>query len=49
MKCCICSKEVDVEKSNLPPKWYGKYQNAKLLDVICAECIKKKENKQKWK
>jgi len=48
MKCCVCAKEINIERNEIPPKWYGRYQNAKPIDLICAECISKKENREKW-
>ena len=41
MKCCKCSKEVDVNENVIPPKWYGMYTTGALVKVVCAECIKK--------
>lgn len=48
MKCCVCDKEVDEKKHEIPPKWYGKYISCKLLEVICGECIKKPEGRKRW-
>jgi hypothetical protein len=48
MKCCSCSKELDVNKDSVPPKWYGMYVNAELRKVICADCIKTPEGRAKY-
>jgi len=48
MKCCKCQKEVDVKTHKVPPEWFGAYCGCELLKVICAECIKKPENKSNW-
>lgn len=48
MKCCMCSKEVDVTKNDIPPKWFGLYDGWKLVQVICAECIHKPEYREEW-
>jgi len=45
MKCCKCNKELDVKVSEIPPKWFGMYTMGELFKAICAECIKKPENK----
>lgn len=52
MKCCKCKKDVDTSpQANQypPPKWFGSYKNCQLSHLICAECIKKPENKDWWK
>lgn len=49
MKCCECSKEVDVSKSDVPPAWFGKYEGDKQVAVICATCIKQPEKLKKWR
>ena len=48
MKCCICGKEVDEMKNEIPPKWFGRYRMSELVELICDVCIKKPENKDKW-
>jgi len=48
MKCCKCDKEIDTKKCEIPPDWFGMYRGCELLKVICAECIKKPENKEDW-
>ena len=49
MKCCVCGKEVEVDKHHLPPMWYGKYEGCKQIAVICEACIATPEGKAKWK
>jgi hypothetical protein len=46
MKCCRCNQELDVSKNEIPPKWFGIFTICDLKKVICAECIKKPENKE---
>jgi hypothetical protein len=48
MNCFFCDKELDVGNSDVPPKWYGEYENSKLLKVVCKECIGKKVGKEPW-
>ena len=48
MNCCKCGKELDVDKNDVPPKWFGLYNGWILKKVICSECIKKPENKGDW-
>ena len=43
MKCCGCSKEIDVSKVeviNSEPQWYGKFTVSTCVKVICNICIK---------
>jgi hypothetical protein len=54
MNCCKCDKDVDVRREaeanqHIPAKWFGLYRSEKLERLICAECIKKPENKGWWK
>ncbi|MEI6514632.1 MAG: hypothetical protein WCO77_01530 [bacterium] len=39
MKCLSCNNEVDVKKNEIPPRWYGHYENAKLAKIMCVECL----------
>ena len=41
--CRICKKEIDISKNQVPPIWFGKYNNEKLISVICIECLKKEK------
>jgi hypothetical protein len=49
MKCTVCSKEVDETRNDIPPTWFGKYRNARPIEVICAECLKVPENRLTWR
>lgn len=48
-RCCACKSEVDVEKHDIPPKWYGTYVGSELKKVMCAECMSKPERKAEWR
>ncbi|MEI6563071.1 MAG: hypothetical protein WCO42_02050 [bacterium] len=39
MKCLKCNDEVDIKKNEIPPRWYGHYENAKLAKLMCVECL----------
>jgi uncharacterized protein YfaT (DUF1175 family) len=39
MKCLHCNDEVDVKTNDIPPRWYGHYENAKLVKLMCVECL----------
>jgi len=40
MRCCNCENEIDVEKNDVPSKWYGTYIGVKIVKVICDKCIR---------
>ena len=46
-KCCFCGKELDINNSEIPATWYGRYNGEQLVDVVCADCVKNK--KEEWK
>jgi hypothetical protein len=48
-KCCACAKPVNPKEPVIPPTAYGLYTGGRLSRVICADCIKKPENKNWWK
>jgi hypothetical protein len=48
MKCCICGKEIDINKNEIPATWFGKYTMSGLVEVICSVCVKKPENEKRW-
>jgi len=45
MTCCFCKKEIDTTKNKIPAQWFGKYRFDKLLEIICLDCIKTKQDK----
>ena len=45
MKCCVCEKKLSKERTEVPPKWYGKFSGWTVIRAICSECIAKPENK----
>jgi len=41
MNCKLCDKKIDVEQpSEIPAKWFGKYVQGQLLEVVCDVCVK---------
>ena len=48
MTCKHCAVEIDTSKNEIPPKWFGKYVSGKLIDVICAVCLKSEKGRQLW-
>ena len=49
MKCCVCKKEIDTSKSEVPPTYFRKRVGDEYTKAICAECNKKPENQDWWK
>lgn len=48
MKCCKCGKEIDIEVSVIPPRWFGKYTGSELKEVICSDCLKNIPEGKSW-
>jgi len=48
-KCCVCKKEIDVGKNEVPPVWFGMYKCGDLIKVICLDCIHKPEGEKAWR
>lgn len=40
MKCCKCTKEINIDKNDIPPQWFGMYAGGKIIKAICIECYK---------
>ena len=48
IKCDYCKERVP-EKVDYNPTWFGRYHVEKLVGVICKDCIKDKDNLEKWR
>jgi len=48
MKCLFCKKELDIDKNEIPPTWYGKYTMSGLIEVICPDCLKDPKKEKEW-
>ena len=47
--CQFCKKEINVNKHENPPTWFGRYEGDwKLLALICHACLSKPELKKQW-
>lgn len=39
---------MDVNKQEIPPKWFGLFKINTLIEIICSDCIKDPSKKEKW-